>query len=137
MRRALFTLPLITLAASASAQEKPDYTVVAGDTCEGVAKKVYGDPKRYDLLHEANPELGPMPHHLKAGMVLRTPARSVSIIGRNTQGVRLIDLDEGDRAVSLARLEEQETEGGAEEQPAGPGSPNPGSGGSDSATDDS
>jgi DNA gyrase subunit A len=71
------------------------------------------------------------------GMVLRTPARSVSIIGRNTQGVRLIDLDEGDRAVSLARLEEQETEGGAEEQAAGPGSPNPGGGGSDSGNPDS
>jgi DNA gyrase subunit A len=71
------------------------------------------------------------------GMVLRTPARSVSIIGRNTQGVRLIDLDEGDRAVSLARLEEQETEGGVEEQTAGPGSPNPGGGGSDSANNDS
>jgi DNA gyrase subunit A len=61
----------------------------------------------------------------------------VSIIGRNTQGVRLIDLDEGDRAVSLARLEEQETEGGAEEQTAGSGSPNPGGGGSDSANHDS
>jgi DNA gyrase subunit A len=71
------------------------------------------------------------------GMVLRTPARSVSIIGRNTQGVRLIDLDEGDRAVSLARLEEQETEGGAEEQSPGPGSPNPDGGGSDSAIDKS
>jgi DNA gyrase subunit A len=71
------------------------------------------------------------------GMVLRTPARSVSIIGRNTQGVRLIDLDEGDRAVSLARLEEQETEGGVEEQTAGPGSPNPAGGGSDSANNDS
>jgi DNA gyrase subunit A len=71
------------------------------------------------------------------GMVLRTPARSVSIIGRNTQGVRLIDLDEGDRAVSLARLEEQETEGGAEEQAAGPGGPNPEGGSSDSANHDS
>jgi len=63
------------------------------------------------------------------GMVLRTPARTVSIIGRNTQGVRLIDLDEGDRAVSVARLEEQETEGGAEaeEPPAAPDGPSPAS----------
>jgi DNA gyrase subunit A len=71
------------------------------------------------------------------GMVLRTPARSVSIIGRNTQGVRLIDLDEGDRAVSLARLEEQEPEGGAEEQAAMPDSPDPAGGSSDSANHDS
>ena len=63
------------------------------------------------------------------GMVLRTPARNVSIIGRNTQGVRLIDMDEGDRAVSVARLEEQETEGGAGgpvRQPGWPRSGRPG-----------
>ena len=60
------------------------------------------------------------------GKVLRTPARNVSIIGRNTQGVRLIDMDEGDRAVSVARLEEQEAEGGADDQAAGPESPESG-----------
>jgi DNA gyrase subunit A len=42
------------------------------------------------------------------GMVLRTSAGRISLIGRNTQGVRLIDMEEDDRAVSLARLEEQE-----------------------------
>jgi DNA gyrase subunit A len=42
------------------------------------------------------------------GMVLRTSAGRISLIGRNTQGVRLIDMDPDDRAVSLARLEEQE-----------------------------
>ena len=35
-------------------------------------------------------------------------AARISLIGRNTQGVRLIDMEENDRAVSLARLEEQE-----------------------------
>ena len=60
------------------------------------------------------------------GMVLRTPARNVSIIGRNTQGVRLIDMDEGDRAVSVARLEEQETEGGAGGSGRRPGEPQSG-----------
>ena len=30
------------------------------------------------------------------------------MIGRNTQGVRLIDMEPDDRAVSLARLEEQD-----------------------------
>ena len=42
------------------------------------------------------------------GMVLRTSAGRISLIGRNTQGVRLIDMEEEDRAVSLARLEEQD-----------------------------
>jgi DNA gyrase subunit A len=41
------------------------------------------------------------------GMILRTRASGISLIGRATQGVRLIDLDEGDRTVSVARLEDQ------------------------------
>jgi DNA gyrase subunit A len=44
------------------------------------------------------------------GKMLRTSAGAISLIGRNTQGVRLIEMDEGDRAVSLARLEEQESD---------------------------
>ena len=41
------------------------------------------------------------------GMILRTQASGISQIGRATQGVRLIDMDEGDRTVSVARLEDQ------------------------------
>ncbi len=41
------------------------------------------------------------------GMILRTQSSGISLIGRATQGVRLIDLDEGDRTVSVARLEDQ------------------------------
>ena len=37
-------------------------------------------------------------------------ARDVRPIGRATQGVRLIDIDPGDRVVSLARLAEKEEE---------------------------
>jgi DNA gyrase subunit A len=71
------------------------------------------------------------------GMVLRTAARTVSIIGRNTQGVRLIDMDEGDRAVSLARLEEQDAEsnGGSDEDPGTPNTEEPGGAGPDTNTD--
>jgi DNA gyrase subunit A len=43
------------------------------------------------------------------GMILRTQASGISLIGRATQGVRLIEMDEGDRAVSVARLEDQES----------------------------
>jgi DNA gyrase subunit A len=45
------------------------------------------------------------------GKVLRTPAGAISIIGRNTQGVRLIDMEPDDKAVSLARLDEQDDAG--------------------------
>ena len=39
----------------------------------------------------------------------------ISAIGRNTQGVRLIQLDEGDHLISIARLAERD-----DEEPAGP-----------------
>ncbi|MGQ0594291.1 MAG: DNA gyrase subunit A [Gammaproteobacteria bacterium] len=35
------------------------------------------------------------------GMLVRTPARDISIVGRNTQGVRLIDLPEDERLVGM------------------------------------
>ena len=41
-----------------------------------------------------------------AGKVIRTPVRDISIIGRNTQGVRLIDVAEGEKVVGVARLAE-------------------------------
>jgi DNA gyrase subunit A len=42
------------------------------------------------------------------------------VIGRNTQGVRLIDLEEGERVVSLARLAEKEEEEEEEPPPVDP-----------------
>jgi DNA gyrase subunit A len=48
----------------------------------------------------------------QAGMVVRTRVKDISTMGRATQGVRVIKLDEGDRVVSLARVEpEREGEG--------------------------
>ena len=44
------------------------------------------------------------------GKMLRTAAGTISLIGRNTQGVRLIEMDDEDGAVSLARLEEQDSD---------------------------
>jgi DNA gyrase subunit A len=38
------------------------------------------------------------------GMVIRTPANSIRLVGRNTKGVRLMDLRDGDRIASLARV---------------------------------
>jgi DNA gyrase subunit A len=48
------------------------------------------------------------------GKVLRTAAGAISLIGRNTQGVRMIEMDEEDRAVSLARLDAEEVLDGEE-----------------------
>lgn len=38
------------------------------------------------------------------GQVIRVPVKGISLIGRNTQGVRLIHLDEGDRVSDVARV---------------------------------
>jgi len=46
-----------------------------------------------------------------SGTLVRTPVSDVSEQGRNTQGVRLIRLDEGDRLVGLERIIAEGTEG--------------------------
>jgi DNA gyrase subunit A len=55
------------------------------------------------------------------GTLVRTPVSEVSVQGRNTQGVRLIRLDDGARLVGLERVESEngeESEGEGEEGPA-------------------
>jgi DNA gyrase subunit A len=54
------------------------------------------------------------------GMVNRTHAHEIRIVGRNTQGVRLMGLKEGDRIASLARVapEAEEDEAAPAEAPA-------------------
>ena len=42
------------------------------------------------------------------GKIIRLRIKDIRVIGRNTQGVRLIELEEGERVVSLARLAEKE-----------------------------
>jgi DNA gyrase subunit A len=41
------------------------------------------------------------------GKVIRMPARNISVLGRNTQGVKLMDLDPEDRIVSMGRVVEE------------------------------
>ncbi len=67
----------------------------------------------------------------RAGVVNRQPAAEIRVIGRNTQGVRLVALDEGDEVVDLARIApdlEEDAAIPAEEEDtmssvSGPGSP--------------
>jgi DNA gyrase subunit A len=49
------------------------------------------------------------------GKIIRMRIKDIRIIGRNTQGVRLIELEEGERVVSLARLAEKEEDEDADE----------------------
>jgi DNA gyrase subunit A len=49
------------------------------------------------------------------GKVIRLRVNEIRVIGRNTQGVRLIDLEEGERVASVARLAEREDDGETKE----------------------
>jgi DNA gyrase subunit A len=53
------------------------------------------------------------------GTLVRTPVSEISVVGRNTQGVRLIRLDEGERLTGIERIESLAEDAGA-------GSANPG-----------
>ena len=58
------------------------------------------------------------------GQTLRMGAKDVRVIGRATQGVRLIGVAEGDQVVSIVRLEDQgDTNGGDVNGGGGEGEP--------------
>jgi len=44
------------------------------------------------------------------GKIIRMPVKDISVIGRNTQGVRLIAMEPGERVASAARLAEKDVE---------------------------
>jgi DNA gyrase subunit A len=48
------------------------------------------------------------------GTLVRTPIDEVSVLGRNTQGVRLIRLAEGERLVGIERIESLDANGGVD-----------------------
>jgi DNA gyrase subunit A len=47
------------------------------------------------------------------GVLVRTPVKDISVVGRNTQGVRLIRLEEGDQLSGLERIDGLNAEGDA------------------------
>ena len=61
------------------------------------------------------------------GKIIRTNVRDISILGRPTQGVRLIHLDEGDTVVAVARV----AEGDVDQGDAGGGAPGDGGAGTE------
>ncbi len=51
----------------------------------------------------------------RAGVIIRVPVDGIRIIGRNTQGVRVMNLDEGDRLVDVARVVKEDDTGVVED----------------------
>ncbi len=60
------------------------------------------------------------------GVMIRLPVQDIRTIGRNTQGVRVIRLDEGARIASISRVMEEEEESGGGESSEEPPSAEPG-----------
>ena len=50
----------------------------------------------------------------KQGIVIRMPVKGIRVSGRNTQGVKLVHLDEGDIVCDVARVVIEDDEGGDE-----------------------
>jgi len=59
------------------------------------------------------------------GKVIRLRVNEIRVIGRNTQGVRLIGLEEGERVASVARLAEREDEADGKDEAPPPPEPGP------------
>ncbi len=82
--RALFAALCLTAAAAQADPSTVPYVVQGGEDCGDVAEHALGDRKALDRLHDANPQLGPLPHNLKAGQVLQIPrggpAASISFV---------------------------------------------------------
>jgi DNA gyrase subunit A len=52
------------------------------------------------------------------GVLVRTPVKDISVVGRNTQGVRLIRLEEGDQLSGLERIDGLAGESDEDGEPA-------------------
>lgn len=90
MKRALIgaALLLAVVASHGRAAAQPDwveYTVREGDTCAAIARRTYGSARRYDLIHRLNPDMGPTPHRLRAGTVLRLPRAGADTAGADAR----------------------------------------------------
>ena len=59
------------------------------------------------------------------GRLIRLRVEDIRVVGRNTQGVKLIEIDDGERLVSLARVDESPELGDAPEAAESPESTEP------------
>ncbi len=60
-------------ATGAAKPEMKTHTVVSGDTLGAIAKKFYGDWKKYTLIFEANRDILDDPNKIDIGQVLKIP----------------------------------------------------------------
>ena len=85
---ALLALALGSPRGRAQAPETFVYVVKKGDSCSRIALEAFGDRKRYDLIHQFNPGMGPPPHRLEPGRKLVLPR----VVG-DAAGAGLVHVD--------------------------------------------
>jgi DNA gyrase subunit A len=51
----------------------------------------------------------------KGGIIIRVPVEGIRVSGRNTQGVKLMNLDPGDRIIDVARVMQEDENGDADD----------------------
>lgn len=128
---ALFTVALILCARTRAAAAMPppspapalvDYPVIAGDDCRDIAARFFpalAYQPGLDAFHALNPQLGPQPHHLKAGTLLRvqalTPDAQLTFLKPdvNRRAEREPDWKPATRGDGLFRLDQVNTLRGA------------------------
>ena len=55
----------------------------------------------------------------KGGVIIRCPVEGIRVSGRNTQGVKLMNLDTDDRLIDVARVQKEEDTGVEDDVEAG------------------
>ncbi|NNF07045.1 MAG: DNA gyrase subunit A [Candidatus Eisenbacteria bacterium] len=73
----------------------------------------------------------------KNGIIIRLPVKDISVIGRNTQGVKLINLDDGDTVADVAKIANAEEDASTVNGGAGEGEANETEKGSEDEASDS
>ena len=81
--------------ARADAQSSPtgetfEYVIQPGDTCAGIAERLFGNKRSWDLIHQHNPGMGPTPHRLVPGKVLILPRLEQGPDARLTDVQRIV-----------------------------------------------
>ncbi len=54
----------------------------------------------------------------RKGVIIRVPVEGIRVAGRNTQGVRVMNLDDGDAVVDVTRVVQEDEEGTEADEPA-------------------
>lgn len=95
-----------------------DYPQSAGRGGQGVIS-IQVDKRNGDVVNAA--QVQPNDEAMlisERGTLVRLPVNEISIVGRNTKGVRLINLAEGDKLVGMQRIEELDLPETLESQPS-------------------